>query len=319
MAAPASWGSGTRRCATAPVHWAPSSWSGSTPHVPSTRCTRRQTSASSTPRPAEQDPEVPVITPTAARRGTPELEVPVATGEEDLRTRGTDTGVGLQRRDQRAQPARFDGGVVVHQRDVVDVARGADPPIASGAEADVLEILQDLDGRELRPHPGHHAVFRRVVHQDDPERAAARPCRARCGGTPWSGRHRCSSRRRRRWRDGPSVPTPRCLSGSHHQRLSRYHATVASSASSSVRSRCQPSAVTFAMSTEYRRSWPEPVGDVLHRLLALAEQRQQLVDQHAVRASRCRRRCCRSRRAHRARARSARPRSGRRRRSSRAR
>ena len=40
------------------------------------------------------------------------------------------------------------------------------------------------------------------------------------------------------------------LSGSHHQRLSRYHATVASSASSSERWRFQPSAVILAMSTE---------------------------------------------------------------------
>ena len=40
------------------------------------------------------------------------------------------------------------------------------------------------------------------------------------------------------------------LSGSHHQRLSRYHATVASSASSSERSRFQPNCVILAMSTE---------------------------------------------------------------------
>ena len=40
------------------------------------------------------------------------------------------------------------------------------------------------------------------------------------------------------------------FSGSHHQRLSRYHSTVSSSASSSVRGARQPSAVILAMSTE---------------------------------------------------------------------
>ena len=40
------------------------------------------------------------------------------------------------------------------------------------------------------------------------------------------------------------------LSGSHHQRLSRYQATVDSSASSSERSRFHPNLVILAISTE---------------------------------------------------------------------
>ena len=48
----------------------------------------------------------------------------------------------------------------------------------------------------------------------------------------------------------------RSFSGRHHHSLARYQATVASRASSSVRCLAHPRALTLAMSTEYRRSWP---------------------------------------------------------------
>ena len=49
---------------------------------------------------------------------------------------------------------------------------------------------------------------------------------------------------------GDEDPHPRAFRGSHHQRLSRYQATVASIASPSSRSGRHPSASTFVVSIE---------------------------------------------------------------------
>ena len=74
-----------------------------------------------------------------------------------------------------------------------------------------------------------------------------------------------------------------CLSGSHHHRLSRYQATVASSASSSVRCGAQPERGDLGDVDRVAAVVAEAVVDVLDHRLAGAEQREELVGELAVR------------------------------------
>ena len=74
----------------------------------------------------------------------------------------------------------------------------------------------------------------------------------------------------------------RCLSGSHHQRLSRYQATVASSASPKSRSGAQPSASHLRGVDRVAAVVAEPVLDVVDHRLVVAEELEDRVGELAV-------------------------------------
>ena len=72
------------------------------------------------------------------------------------------------------------------------------------------------------------------------------------------------------------------LSGSHHHRLSRYQATVASSASSSVRAGFQPSALHLGGVDRVAAVVAEPVGDVLDQRRRRAAEGEEPLGELAV-------------------------------------
>ena len=79
VAAPARAGTGTRRCATAPVHWPPSSWSGSTPPRAVDEVHAAPDVGVVDARAAEQDTPRSRWSPRPRRvGGAPQLDVPVA-------------------------------------------------------------------------------------------------------------------------------------------------------------------------------------------------------------------------------------------------
>ncbi len=59
--------------------------------------------------------------------------------------------VGVERVDQRPQPARRDGGVVVDEGDEVELAGRSDAEVAAAGEPGVGERLDDPHGRAARP------------------------------------------------------------------------------------------------------------------------------------------------------------------------
>ena len=243
-------GTGTRRCVTVPVHSPPAAASGSRPHVPSISCTRDHTSVPSTRAPDRK-------TPRSRRSPKPRRYVALRSSTSWNRPANRIFGHAApspgsleQRVDQRRQPVPLHGRVVVDQGDEVDRAECADAGVAAGAEAAVRRQVDHLHDREFVAHAAGDAVVGRVVDQHDTEPV----------GRPFGAQEAVQALEREVTAvvvddddaDGRCSGShqPRCLSGSHHQRLSRYHATVASSASSSVRCLRQPSAVTLVMSTE---------------------------------------------------------------------
>ena len=94
-------------------------------------------------------------------------------GEEHFRGHSADIGCGLHAFNEPTKPTWIDGGVVVEQRDVVDVISErtvdpvSDPEIATSREAEILERFEHDDLRELSAYPFSDIVEGAIVDEND--------------------------------------------------------------------------------------------------------------------------------------------------------
>ena len=115
------------------------------------------------------DPELALVA--ADRPGVGHLDEDLLelAGEQDLRARRAEVLVGVERVDERPQPARRDRRIVVDEGDEVELAGRSDPEVAPAGEPRVGERLDDTHRRELDRDAFDDVVERPVVDHHDVE------------------------------------------------------------------------------------------------------------------------------------------------------
>ena len=116
---------------------------------------------------AEPDAERAAVAAAPHRGRRRDVEADEVAPEEDLGAGRPHAGIGLQGVDEGRQPPGVDGGVVVHQGDVVDAGQVAESQVAAAGEAPVAARLDHAHTGQAGLDLGRHPVDRGVVDEDD--------------------------------------------------------------------------------------------------------------------------------------------------------